>query len=131
MRISAIGLGLIGLLGAGLWCQGASAQAVSYTGPQALRGLQAFNENCMRCHGPAARGGEGPPLSGARFDEKWRGKPAKALWDHMSNNMPYDNPGTLGKDTYVSILAYVLQLNGVGAGQQPLVEDPPGVIPGR
>ena len=75
MRISAIGLGLIGLLGAGLWSQAASAQAVSYTGPQALRGLQAFNDNCMRCHGPAAKGGEGPPLSGARFDEKWRGKP--------------------------------------------------------
>ena len=42
-----------------------------------------------------------------------------------------DNPGTLGKDTYVSILAYLLQLNGVAAGQQALVEDPPGVIPGR
>lgn len=131
MRILAVGVGLIGLLGAGLCSQAASAQAVSYTATQALRGLQAFNENCMRCHGPAARGGEGPPLSGPRFDEKWRGKPAKALWDHLSNNMPYDNPGTLGKDTYVSILAYLLQLNSVAAGQQALVEDPPGVIPGR
>ncbi len=104
---------------------------MSYTSQQALRGLQDFNDNCSKCHGPAGRGGSGTPLQGADFDQHWRGKPAKALWDHISNNMPYDTPGALGKDTYVSILAYLLQLNGIPAGQTALVEDPPGTFPLR
>lgn len=131
MRISAIGLGLVGLLSVGIWTEAAEAQAVGYTSQQALRGLQDFNDNCSKCHGAGARGGNAPPLQGADFDAHWRGKPAKVLWDHISNNMPYDAPGSLGQGTYVSILAYLLQINGVAAGQAALVADPAGMFPAR
>ena len=47
----------------------------------------------------------------------------------MSNNMPYDEPGTLDKDIYVNVLAWVLKMNGVPAGGHPLVQNPPGIIP--
>jgi mono/diheme cytochrome c family protein len=107
------------------------AQNVTYTDAQATRGAQDFAGNCAKCHGGNATGGEGPALVGARFDANFRGKNARGIFEYMSNNMPYDNPGTLPKGTYVNILAHILKLNGVPAGAGPLVEDPPGVIPAR
>lgn len=131
MNIRTLGIGLAGLVGGILLAGAASAQNVTYTDAQATRGAQNFNDNCMRCHGGGARGGEGPPLVGAPFDEKWRGKAAKNMFEYMSVNMPYDIPGTLDMGTYVMILAYFLKLNGVPAGQMPLVENPPGIIPAK
>jgi mono/diheme cytochrome c family protein len=108
----------------------ALAQNVTYTDTQALRGAQEFGQACAKCHGPSAGGAQGPALVGAKFDAAWRGKPALQLFEFISNNMPYDEPGALGKDTYVSIMAHILKLNGVAAGAA-LVVDPPGVIPAR
>jgi len=109
----------------------ALAQKVTYTDTQALRGSQEFAGACSKCHGGAATGGQGPALVGAKFDAAWRGKPAKQLFEFISGNMPYDDPGGLGKDTYVAIMAHILKLNGIPSGQGPLVVDPPGVIPAR
>ena len=131
MHIRTLGLGLAGFAGALLLSNAAAAQNVSYTDAQATRGAQLFNDNCMRCHGAGARGGQGPALVGAQFDDDWRGKPAAAMYEYMSNNMPYDEPGTLDKDIYVNVLAWVLKMNGVPAGGQPLVQNPPGIIPRR
>jgi mono/diheme cytochrome c family protein len=108
----------------------AAAQNVTYTDKQALRGSQEFAAACAKCHGPAATGGQGPTLVGQRFDQAWRGNPAKDLFEFISGNMPYDDPGGLGKDTYMSIMAHILKLNGIPAGAA-LVVDPPGTIPAR
>lgn len=107
----------------------ASAQTVTYTDAQAARGNDAFKSSCAKCHGTNATGGEGPPLVGEKFNTDFGGKAAKALYEKMSNAMPYDEPGTLPKETYVIIMAHILKLNGVPAGAGPLVIDPPGTIP--
>ena len=65
----------------------------------------------------------------AYLQKRRGGKAAKALYEKMSNAMPYDEPGTLPKETYVIIMAHILKLNGVPAGAGPLVIDPPGTIP--
>lgn len=108
----------------------ALAQNVTYTDTQALRGSQEFAGACSKCHGGGATGGQGPALIGAKFDAAWRGKPASQLFEFISGNMPYDDPGGLAKDTYVVIMAHILKLNGIPAGAA-LVVDPPGTIPAK
>jgi hypothetical protein len=45
--------------------------------------------------------------------------------------MPEENPGTLPAATYAATLAYVLQQNGVAAGEVPLTANAPAdwVVP--
>jgi mono/diheme cytochrome c family protein len=110
-----------------------SAQAVSYTDVQATQGAGAYSANCSTCHGDKAQGAEAPPLTGAQFDGVWRGGPVKDLYDFISQNMPADKPGTLSKDVYVSVLAFILKANNVPSGATPLVGPPPAdqMIPAK
>jgi hypothetical protein len=38
--------------------------------------------------------------------------------------MPSDNPGRLSRGQYTDMVAYLLQLNGMPAGQRRLSDDP-------
>ena len=70
---------------------GAFAQAVSYIDAQAAQGAAAYTTNCSACHGANGQGAEGTALIGAQFDS-WRGGPALALYDYMSQLMPESKP---------------------------------------
>ncbi len=107
-----------------------AARAQGFTHAQAEAGKQAYAENCASCHGDALEGVRyGPPLKGGAFAEQWSGKPILDLYEYTSTKMPEENPGALAPDVYAATLAYILQQNGVLAGQQPLTATATWVVP--
>lgn len=88
----------------------------------AEKGKAVYAAQCARCHG--ATGREGPEdvlvggigtLSSARPNKTvgsyW--PYATTLWDYVNRSMPFDRPGMLPPDDVYSVVAYVLQLNGI------------------
>ena len=58
----------------------------------------------------------GPPLAGEAFHTAWAGRSVRELFD-TAKTMPPANPGSLPDQTYASIVAYILQVNGYAAGE--------------
>ena len=97
-----------------------SSAAPVFTADQATAGKAAYAKNCASCHLPDLSGNaEIPALAGKPFKEAWGARTTKDLLDYMSAAMPYGGP-SLPADTYLSILAYILQSNGAMPGAQPL-----------
>jgi hypothetical protein len=42
--------------------------------------------------------------------------------------MPQTSPGSLDKESYLRLISYILEFNGLPAGATPLEEGDPGVI---
>lgn len=94
-----------------------------FTSKQADAGHLDFNNHCAECHRPDLTGALGPALVGDTFQAHWGGKPVKALYDFAHNNMPQLAPGSLPVDDYYAVTAYILQKNGLPAGEKALSED--------
>ncbi|HKY20367.1 MAG TPA: glucose/sorbosone family PQQ-dependent dehydrogenase [Vicinamibacterales bacterium] len=91
--------------------------APQYTAAQAAAGKTAFDAECAVCHGNTLRNGTmAPPLAGEAFHTAWTGKSVRALFD-SAKTMPPANPGSLSDETYASLIAYMLQVNGYAAGE--------------
>jgi mono/diheme cytochrome c family protein len=94
--------------------------APQYRAAQAAAGKMAFDADCAVCHGNTLRNGTmGPPLAGEAFNAVWAGRSVRALFD-SAKTMPPANAGSLSDETYASIIAYVLQVNGYAAGETAL-----------
>jgi mono/diheme cytochrome c family protein len=94
--------------------------APQYTAAQAAAGKTAFDADCAVCHGNTLRNGTmGPPLAGEAFRAVWAGRSVRELFD-TAKMMPPANPGSLPDQTYASITAYILEVNGYAAGNTPL-----------
>jgi alcohol dehydrogenase (cytochrome c) len=89
-----------------------------FTAEQATAGRAAYDENCAACHGADLMGV--PPLAGQPFMGGWGGRNTRVLFETIRNTMPSDRPGALPEQTYVNIVAYILQANGRTPGTQPL-----------
>ena len=107
--------------------QQAPAVAGPYTSGQADAGRADYTANCAACHGADLQGTM--PLAGAAFTGEWVGKPAADLVSAMRASMPPDRPGGLPEQTYLNIAAYILQFNGIPAGNQPLAVTTATAIP--
>lgn len=95
----------------------AGAIPPEFTAAQALAGKTAYNSNCAVCHGSNMTDGTmGTPLAGQYFRRAWTGRSVRALYDRSHKTMPPAAPGSLPKDTYASIVAYILELNGFKSG---------------
>jgi mono/diheme cytochrome c family protein len=91
--------------------------APQYTAAQAAAGKTAFDADCAVCHGNTLTNGTmAPPLAGEAFHTAWTGRSVRALFD-SAKTMPPANPGSLSDETYASMIAYVLQVNGYAAGE--------------
>jgi PQQ-dependent dehydrogenase (s-GDH family) len=91
-----------------------------FTAEQAAAGKASWNSNCAVCHGNTMTNGTfGPPLAGEYFRSKWPGQTVRALYDH-ARTMPPSAPASLQNDTYANIVAYILEVNGSGAGNAKL-----------
>ncbi len=102
----------------------AAGAAPTFTADQAARGKVAYDANCVSCHGPdLVSANYGPPLAGAYFDGKWVGQSVAALYTHTHDRMPPSRPGQLGDATYADLVAYILQVNGLAAGDTELPTD--------
>jgi len=95
-----------------------------YTGEQAARGKAAFETNCVGCHGSDLAGLSGPELAGDHFRTKWDFQNVNQLFTEIRTRMPRNNPSTLGDDTYLDLVAYILAANAFPAGAQGLTRDP-------
>ncbi|HZV38916.1 MAG TPA: c-type cytochrome, partial [Pseudoxanthomonas sp.] len=94
-----------------------------FTAKQATGGRASYEQNCAICHGDKLTGRAGPALKGKHFapdDGKYKVGDIFAI---VHKNMPAMAPGSLPQDTYVEIMAYILQQNGYPAGGKPLTFD--------
>lgn len=93
-----------------------------YTEEQAELGSRQYRANCAACHGANLEGASAPALSGNHLSGSW--STAYDLYSYYHVAMPPTNPGGLGEEVYVDILAYILKFNGFPAGTQELNADP-------
>jgi len=112
---------------AGFWCAAAVAQTISpapFTQAQADAGRQSYMANCASCHGDSLAGIGAPALTGKEFATSSIGQLSAAqLYGYIQGEMPFGASGSLSSDTYVSILAFILEANGAKPGSRPLTPD--------
>ena len=97
-----------------------------YTAAQADHGRQLFDDNCAKCHQSTLDGmDEIPALKGSHFMADWEQQSVNDLMERVHTTMPLDNPGALDAPKATDVVAYLLQQNGMPAGNNPLV---PGML---
>lgn len=102
----------------------AGAKAGPFTSQQVQNGASVFSDSCSKCHGSDLEGGAGPALSGKDFESslEYSKMTARQLFDFISQQMPYDDPGALSKPQYLAVMSFLLSKNGFTAGKKPLTE---------
>ena len=97
---------------------------------QAARGRGVYNGACGLCHGRRLNGAPDdpdmrstPPLARARFLREWEGRSLATLFEYTRLTMPEDNPTSLTDAEYVDVIAYMLSVNRMPAGEDDLSPD--------
>lgn len=93
-----------------------STRAGVYTVEQAERGRITYAGMCRSCHSAASH-------SGATFEKWWKGRTVADLFTFTSTQMPKNNPGSMSPDEYADVIAYLLKLNAMPTGAEPLAAD--------
>jgi cytochrome c553 len=96
-----------------------------FTAAQAKDGERAFQAKCATCHGADLHSTEpeAPDLTEGAFKFGWQGKTLADRFETIRGSMPYGNARSLDDQTYIDIVAYILQFNGIPAGNQKLEPD--------
>jgi mono/diheme cytochrome c family protein len=95
-----------------------------YSDEQAKRGETLYGQSCAGCHGPDLAGLDtAPSLTGADFNTSWNDLPVDDLFERVRTTMPADAPGTLERQQYVDIVAFLLSKDSFPAGQTELPPD--------
>jgi mono/diheme cytochrome c family protein len=94
-----------------------------YAPDQAARGKTVFEATCVGCHGVDLAGLSGPELAGDRFRTKWDFQTVNQLFTEIRTRMPRNNPATLGDETYLDLVTYILQANAFPPGTEALTRD--------
>ena len=87
-----------------------------YTAAQADRGQTVFRSKCASCHAPNR-------FTDDLFYTSFAGKALWEMFDVISDSMPEDNPGSLKKEEYADVIAYLLKLNNFPTGETDLPID--------
>ena len=93
-----------------------STSAGVYTDEQASRGRDMYAMQCKSCHTPASH-------TGVVFANSWDRRPLSDLYSFIVTRMPKNEPGSLQPDEYADVLAYLLKLNELPSGSDPLPAD--------
>jgi S-disulfanyl-L-cysteine oxidoreductase SoxD len=90
-----------------------------YTAAQAGAGQTVYNSQCASCHSADLTGASGPPLTGAKFVSylNFTKITGAELESFIASQMPYNQPGSLKATDYLSVFAYLLNVNNYPAGQ--------------
>lgn len=92
---------------------------------QAIRGKEQFNRSCSTCHGEDLGGHAGAPaLLGNTFSQRWKSASIGDLFDNIRTTMPQSSPGSLNRQTYLNIVAYLLRANSLYLKSDALKDDP-------
>jgi len=99
-----------------------------YTTAQAKRGAAEYSGPCGLCHGRRLNGAPDdsdmnstPPLARAKFLRNWNGRSLAALYEYTRATMPKSNPGYMSEQVYIDILAHMLSMSDVPAGDEELL----------
>lgn len=87
-----------------------------YTVRQAARGQNSYALMCQTCHTPDTH-------NGAAFWNNWGGRELWELFRYIKETMPKGDPGSLTTQETTLLLAYLLKMNGMPAGQDELSAD--------
>jgi len=92
-----------------------------YTEAQAKAGAQLFASRCVTCHGSNLQGTAAPSVAGNDFlaAAKSNGWTLEALREIVTQEMPFDAPGSLSPPEYADALAFLLASNCYPAGSKP------------
>jgi quinoprotein glucose dehydrogenase len=91
---------------------------------QAAEGAVLYKAQCASCHGEGLAGAEMvPALTGVSFSATWEGVPLFDLFERIRTTMPPVRTGAVSRAGYASILAFILEANGMPAGDQALGAD--------
>lgn len=93
-----------------------SVKAGVYTEAQAASGEAIYKSKCASCHTPGY-------FTDRDFYTNFANKPLWELFDAISDSMPEDNPGSLKKEEYAQVIAFVLKLNKFPSGATALPVD--------
>ena len=107
-----------------LICLGAEPRTVwegVYTAEQAKRGEGPYIDSCAGCHREDLQAYNGV-LLGARFMERWREDSLFSFYRSVHDTMPRGAAGSLPENTYLDIVAYILQANRFPAGNKELTK---------
>jgi alcohol dehydrogenase (cytochrome c) len=98
---------------------GNSRNVATFTVAQATQGKEQYAKNCASCHGTSMGGSEfASSLRGVSFTMNWGGKTADELFTFINTKMPPASPGSLGPEAAAQLIAFILQTNGVQAGDR-------------
>jgi mono/diheme cytochrome c family protein len=97
-----------------------------YTAAQAERGEAVYSTQCAMCH--EGQDADGPELTATVFLDRWREDTLEPLFTFMKTRMPGNRPGSLDERAYLDVLAYVLQVHGLPAGERELSAEMVGSI---
>jgi polar amino acid transport system substrate-binding protein len=103
---------------------GASRPPALYSNAQAAQGATLYASKCAMCHGTNLEGGAGPPLTGQNMTTLGTKTHLTVgdMYNYIVSNMPMNAPGSLTKDEYVKITAYILKENGYPAGSKAMTD---------
>lgn len=87
-----------------------------YTDQQASRGESIYRTTCLACHDDSDH-------TGATFKQNWDTRTAFDLFETIRTTMPNDDPGTLPREDYSAIVAYLFRQNHMPSGKQALPTD--------
>ena len=93
-----------------------TTQSGVYSREQAARGQDVYMGLCKSCHSTDA-------YTAATFTSKWEGKPLSELYLFIRDQMPKNEPGTLSAEEYADVVAYLLRINRMPAGDTELPAD--------
>jgi cytochrome c len=90
-----------------------------------LCGARVYQAQCATCHGADLHSTEpeAPNLTDGAFKFGWQGKTIADRFEQIRSTMPPNKSRSLDDQTYVDIVAYLLQFNGLPAGNQKLQPD--------
>src|SRR5262245_56677007 len=103
------------------WKIYAQVPGPAFTAGQSDAGRAAYAQNCASCHGDKLDDGQfAPALRGNEFRGRWSQKTLDELFTYLSTRMPPERAGALETKTYTTLLAYLLEANGVQPGNREL-----------
>jgi cytochrome c len=98
-----------------------------YSEKQAHRGEAIYMDHCTMCHGDDLSGdtpyNPSPQLAGKAFLLRWDEKDLGSLFTLIRTQMPKDDPGTLNRQDYIDLVAFLLRSNKFPAGKEELTSD--------
>ncbi len=114
-------------------CATAAAQTSTregvYTEQQAVAGGALYLRSCVECHGITLAGGEaGPALVGGAFWQQWQDQSLAAFYQITASTMPVNNPNGFTPEQYADLVAFMLQQNGLPAGEENLPSSAPNLV---